>query len=425
MQHLERPTIAYIEQRFPSLTTTFVYREVFALRDCGFKVETYSIHRPKIDTLSAESLPLAEQTTYLKHLPRRHLFRAHLHWLIRRPQSYFRTLRHVLKASQGKPEKRRAFLHFIGGVMLAYDSELKDVQHIHAHFSTVGASLALVAANIRGISFSFTAHNSLFIEHHLLRLKIEEARFIAAISNYTHQYIAQLTGNDPAVATKTHIVRCGIDTNKFRPVFHHPTTPPTVIAVAQLVERKGLRVLIEACSELAMQGQPFKCRIVGSGEQREELQQLISTLGLQKQVQLMGAIKQEALRQQLAQATVFALPCIVAEDGDVDGIPVALMEAMAIGVPVVSTAVSGIPDLIEDGVTGRLVPEKDATALALVLGELLNDLEQCERLREAARQFVTEQFNIEQTSRQIAALFTEQIGNLLQTNDAAAPVFVS
>ena len=409
---IEKPTLAYIEQRFPSLTTTFVYRELFALRERGFYVKPYSIHEPDLASLSAESESLIDETTYLRSIPLLSLIRTHLHWIIRRPYRYKDTLKLLLSESETVDEKRRAFKQFVGGVALANDTELQDVKHIHAHFSSVGASLALVAANLRDISFSFTAHNMLFTEQHLLKAKIEKAHFIVAISEYTRDFLIDYTDEPEAVAAKSRIVHCGIDVDAFRPIYDSSNSEPMIVAVAQLVERKGLHILIEACHQLAQQGQAFQCRIIGAGQQHAELQSMLEKYSLQSQVQLCGAVKQEALRSYLSKATLLALPCVVAENGDVDGIPVAIMEAMAMGLPVVSTAVSGIPDLITDGETGRLVPQKDPSALANVLAELLNDHEQCKKLGAAGSEFVANNFNLADTSSQLADLFIEQIGGL-------------
>jgi colanic acid/amylovoran biosynthesis glycosyltransferase len=301
--------------------------------------------------------------------------------------------------------RRRTFFHFLEAVYLALDMERQGIKHIHAHFEINAASIALVASRLLGISFSFTAHNLLFTDRIILQEKIREARFIVAISGFTRDFLSGLAPGE-TYDHKVHIVHCGLSLKDFSPPDLKPVNDvPILLFVAQLAERKGAPILIEACKILAERGVAFRCIMVGDGPQRALVEQLINQYGLQATVELPGALFQEQLREYLNRADVFVLPCIRTDSGDMDGIPVALMEAMSMGIPTISTHVSGIPELIEHEQSGLLVPPRDPHALADALQRVLQDKELGERLRKNGRCRVQAEFNIQNNARQLAGLF--------------------
>jgi glycosyltransferase involved in cell wall biosynthesis len=261
------------------------------------------------------------------------------------------------------------------------------------------------------ITYSFTAHNSFFTDRVILREKATGARFIAAISEFTRRYLSDLFPEDH-LEHKIHIVHCGLSPDDFAPPDPKPVNDvPTLLFVAQLVERKGAPFLVEACRLLAESGVRFRCVIIGDGPQRGHLQQLVDQYALDEVVELKGMVFQEDLKEYLECADVFVLPCVTAANGDMDGVPVSLMEAMAMEIATVSTCVSGIPELIEDGVSGLLVPEKDAVALANALQKLLEDDELRLRIGKNGRQKVIGEFDINQSTAQLAALFRRYMDN--------------
>jgi glycosyltransferase involved in cell wall biosynthesis len=388
------------------LTATFIYREVFALRDIGFKVVTLSNRNPDIHQLSAEARELVDTTTYVFPIHWLAMILAHLYYLLTRPLKYLGTFLFVLtRRGESRQNRVRTFLHFCGAIYLAREVQRQQVQHIHAHFSVNAATMALVIARLLGITFSFTAHNNFYTDRLILKEKLREARFIVAISEHARDYLLDLAPGEN-LRDKFHVVHCGISMEKFSPPAHKPfNQPPLIFTVSQFAERKGYPVLVEACRILTERGCQYRCVIGGSGPQRDLLQQMISQYQLQHQVQMPGVIFQEQLVNHLSQADLFILPCITARNGDRDGVPVSLMEAMAMALPVVSTYVSGIPELIEDGHTGLLVPEKDAEALADAIQRLLEDDMLRVKLGQAARLKVTAEFNLDKTSAQLAELF--------------------
>ena len=404
----KRP-IAYIAQTFPALTQTFVYREVEALESQGFDVVTCAIWRPDPARLSEEAIHLVARSAYVFPVSWLRFLVAHLRYMWTRPWRYWHTLLFVLtRRGESGHNRLRTLFHFCEAVYLGPEMERRNVGHIHAHFTINAATVALVLARLLGVSFSFTAHNIFFSDRILLAEKVREARFIVAISEFSRRFLLRLVPAD-GLADKIHVVHCGLSTEDFAPAPRPRNEVPHILFVAQLSERKGAPILVEACRLLAERGIAFRCTIIGDGPQRPLVERLIVQYGLADQVETTGALPQERLREHLARADVFTLPCVTAPDGDMDGIPVSLMEAMAMEVPVVSTTISGIPELIEDGQSGLLTPQKDALALADALQRLLTDAALRDRLGKAGRQKVIAEFNLRRNVDALAALFEKYL----------------
>jgi len=405
--------IAYVNQFFPLLTETFVYREVLALRRLGLEIVPFSLRRPPEGKLAHEVRELAEECCYGIPFDWPWLLAGHMRYLVRRPFTYLRALAFVLTRPGNSLRTRGlTLIHFLLAGGMAREMERRGVVHVHAHFAINAATIALVAGRLLGIPFSFTAHNLLFTQKMLLPEKVREAHFVAAISEYTRRYAIDSV---PAVdvAGRIHVVHCGIEASTSTPRTA-PREPglPRVLFVAQLAERKGVTVLIEACRILKERGQAFHCLVLGDGRERAVATELVTGHGLGEHVELGGAIHQEELYAHLDRADVFALPCVTAADGDVDGIPVSLMEAMARSVPVVSTTVSGIPELIEDGKGGLLIPPRDPDALADALQRLFGDPELRARLGNEGRLKVREAFDIDRSAARLAELFRASAGEV-------------
>ncbi len=398
-------TIAYVTQSYPTLTQTFVYRETQALEAEGFDIVTCAIWKPDTTSLSEESRHLVDQTLYVFPVSWARFLGAHLTVFLKHPLRYAGTLLLVLtqRGESGK-NRIRSLYHFAEAVYLAPELEKRHVGHLHAHFTINAATMALVLARLLDISFSFTAHNIFFTDRVLLKLKVRESRFIIAISEFSKQFLDRLA---PGGQDKMHVVHCGVSPEDFAPNARPENQVPLLLFVAQLAERKGAQVLIEACKILAERGIPFQCIIVGGGAEQEvlRLKQLVESCALKGAVELAGSVPQERLKGYLGRADVFVLPCITASNGDMDGVPVSLMEAMAMGIPTVSTYVSGIPELIENEESGLLVPEKDPDALADALQRLLQDGDLRERLARNGRRQVQAEFNIHRNVAQMADLF--------------------
>jgi colanic acid/amylovoran biosynthesis glycosyltransferase len=412
--------IAYITQSFPGLTTTFIYREVLGLRKVGFHIVTFAIWKPNVNKLSTESKHLVDGSFYVFPISWPRFIAAHLYFFFTRPLKYVSTLFFVLtRKGESIANRRRTFFHFFEAIYLALDAKREGVRHIHAHFTANAATVALIIARMLDISFSLTAHNTYFTDRVVLKEKLKAAKFIIAISRYSQDFLLRYLPEEE-LKGKSHIVHCGISPDDFVPATHKATNQrPLIFSIAQFVERKGFPILLKACKILAERGHDFQCLIAGDGPQRSLLEQLVTEYQIQDKVQLIGVVFQEQLVDYLNKADIFVLPCLTTSDGDRDGIPVVLMEAMAMEIPTISTYVSGIPELIEDGQSGLLVEEKDSAALADAMQRLLKDDELGQRLGKNGRHKVIQEFNIHENVAQLVTLFEKY----LNTDDSSSSLW--
>ncbi|MFH0945545.1 MAG: glycosyltransferase [Planctomycetota bacterium] len=410
MQMTSSGPIAYISQFYPHLTETFVYREVLALRRRGLKVLTFGTWSPDRTKLSAEALPLVDETVYVFPLVWRRYLGNHLCYLFRRPRRYLSTLCFVLtRRRQSWRNRGFSFLHFCMAVHLARPMQRRGVSHIHAHFAINAATIALVISRLLDVPFSFTAHNLLFTKQMILLEKCREARFIVAISEYTRRFLIDYA-KPYDVAPKIHVVHCGLSPAEFSSPSDLPRKDlPEILFVAQLQERKGAPVLVEACGILARRGVRFRCVIVGDGPERARVEEAVRRHSLEEVVSLEGAVPQERVRAYFDHADLFVLPCVTAQSGDVDGVPVSLMEAMAKKIAVVSTRVSGIPELVEHGESGLLVEEGEPGPLADAISRLLADDALRRRMGEAGRRKVEAEFDVEASACRLSDLFRQSL----------------
>jgi len=400
--------VAYLAPEFGAVTSTFVYREIEALEALGAHVDTYSTRRPADRVVSAEAVPLVERTTYLYDIPKARVLLDVAIVKATSPLCYFRNalrmVRDVFRARVPAPADRLKLVwHFCVACSLARRLRAGGARHLHAHFAHVPTTIAMYAAGLAGIPYSFTAHaNDIFERPTALPEKVGRSAFAACISEYNRRHLAG-AGCD---AGRLCVVRCALDVENYayREV-SRPGTPPVLYSVARLVEKKGIDVLVEALGRLRDRGVAFRCRIVGNGPLTEPLTRRARELDLEGDIEFLGGQPQERVKELFGEADVFVLPCVVARSGDRDGIPVVLMESMALGVPVVSTTVSGIPELIESGRSGLLVPPGDPEALADALERLLRDPELGRRLAREARKTLETTFE----SRRNAGILWRQM----------------
>jgi glycosyltransferase involved in cell wall biosynthesis len=279
--------------------------------------------------------------------------------------------------------------------------------HLHGHFCHGVANIAWFVSRLTGIPFSFTAHakdiyQSELNPKDLLERKLAAARFVATCTEANARVLKSRCSD----ANIVHTIYHGLDIDYFSPAGGATEPLPLVLSVGRFVEKKGFAYLVEACARLRSRGLAFKCIIVGeNGAAYEPLRRLVAERALEETVELHGAVTQEELREIYRRARVFALPCQVMDDGDRDGIPNVLAEAMAMGVPVVSTRISGIPELVDDGVHGLLVQSRDAEALAAALERVLVDPALRARLSEAGRRRICERFDSRRTTVALRDLF--------------------
>lgn len=399
--------IAYVTHRFPSLRTTFIRREVEALRALGLPFEVVSLRPADRDEL-VEDGEAARHLATTRYLPGATFgpssILATARCLLRNPLKSLANWR-LGFADAGRPTLEFRLRLWVqvwrGAALAAYLRRLGHCVHVHAQFADGAATTAMAAARLLGVGFSFMSHTS--FDSPALLQKIRAARFIACISEYDRQRLVRIGG--PEVGQKTHIVRCGIPVHDwpYRPKAAGGS-PVQVLSVAALTEKKGHDILVKACALLKARGRRCRCRIVGGGPLAASLRRLVGDLGLSGEVELPGPLPQDRVREELYAADVFALACKQLPNGDVDGIPVSLMEAMATGVPVVSTTTAGVPELIEDGVSGHLARPEDPIAFADALERSLVQLERGNTPCSAARRTIEEHFSLESEAKSLAGL---------------------
>jgi glycosyltransferase involved in cell wall biosynthesis len=334
------------------------------------------------------------------------LLLAQLHWLRRRPRPYLRTWGRALAGNRRSIEfLAKAIAIVPRAALVAREIEARAPEHVHAHWATHPALAALVVRELTGIGYSFTAHaHDLFENRSMLGEKIADARFVVTVSEHNRALIGELYG--PEAAAKTAVVRCGVDLRRFRPRERPASRDvPLVACIAGLRDYKGQRYLVDACALLRDRGVAFRCVLVGDGPERAPLEARIRAAHLADEVRLLGARTQDEVQRLLATAHVVVHPGVITPSGMMDGIPVALMEAMASGCPVVATRLSGIPELVEDERSGLLVEPRDPVQLADAVERLLADPALRGRLATAARRAVIREFGLERNVRLLAELF--------------------
>jgi glycosyltransferase involved in cell wall biosynthesis len=280
------------------------------------------------------------------------------------------------------------------------------VRHLHAHFANRTATVAQQAAKLLGIPFSFTAHAFDIYrdaDHEVIARKMADARFTATVSDYNVKFLKSLVNGHRA---RIELVRNGIDMTRFAPPREIPSGPFRILAVARLVEKKGIPILVEACALLRQRGLEFCCDIIGKGALRADLERMIRDAALTDSVRLLGPLTQQEIIGHYHRAHLLALPCIVGSDGNRDGLPVSIIEALACGVPVISTPVTGIPEAVQHEENGLLVAEGDAVALADGIERVMRDSELYERLRSSARPSVERMFDENRTAARLYKLLS-------------------
>jgi len=373
--------IGIVVKRWPRLSETFVLNEILGLERAGLRLRIYALMDPHEPAAQAAINEVQTPVSYLRTGTRadlRVLLVAQLALLRTAPWRYLRTLSYVL----ARRRHRSTFVHLFEAARLVALLRKHGVSHVHAQFAHGPTSVAHFASLLGDIPFSFTGHaKDIYLSPpDLLAVKIAAARFVATCTAHNVAYLRELAV--PADRAKIHLVYHGVATERFYPApgtkdrgeSAETATPIRMITVGRLVEKKGYSYLIRACALLHQRGCRYTLAIYGSGPQRDELAELIDTFGLGDVVQLQGARRQEELIAIYREADLFVLSPHVLENGDRDGIPNVLMEAMSVGLPVVATDVSGIPELIEHDRSGLLVPPCDEVALADALGRLLDPL---------------------------------------------------
>jgi len=398
-------TIGYVLKMFPRFSETFILNEILELERQGVRVVIFSMKTPNERLRQAEVAAVQARVHVVPEFRGaalvRHLI-AHARCLLRSPRRYWQTLHFArTRGSDAAWEK------FLAAPYIVRTAQRAGVEHFHAHFASGPARQAKLAAMISGIPFSFTGHaKDLFWAGHQhgknnkLKKRVREASFVITISDFNRDFIRSLDFRVPRRRLLT--VPNGMDLRQWTfvrplglPLGARPEEPPLFLAVGRLVEKKGFADLVEACRILRDRGRAFRCVIAGEGPERERLAERIAAAGLTDAVVLAGAVPLAELRADLLpSASVLIQPSIVCEDGDRDGIPTVILEAMATGLPVISTPVSGIGEAVVHGVTGLLVGQRKPESLATAMDILVQDPALAARLATGGRRLVETRFNL-------------------------------
>lgn len=402
-------SFAYLFERFPSFVQTFVYREAVEMVRQGMAPMLVSIRRPDDPVELAEALNLE-----IFYAIEEKQLRAEVDALREQGKLSWRASR-AIPRHRREPDSQRMF----ESIWLAPHLKRAGVRHVHAHFGGIAARTAWWLKRLFGFRYSFTGHaNDIFCENHFPVSNsdlVRDAVFVVTETDYARQWMER---KHPSAQGKVFRVFNGIALDGFPlnkpqsgagilPVTEDANCVPRILSVGRAVEKKGFADLIEACRLLRQEGLKFTCDLIGGGPLENELQSQIERDGLREMVRLLGPMQQSEVRQRLAASRLFVLACVPEKDGGSDNLPTVIMEAMASGVPVVSTQVAGVPEMIDDGSEGFLVAPRDPPALAHAMAKLLRDSELARAMGERGRATAEERFAIENTTRMLKHLLVE------------------
>jgi colanic acid/amylovoran biosynthesis glycosyltransferase len=398
-----RRRVGYVLKRYPRISETFVASELIELERLGERLTVFAVSRPEEPFTHRFVQELRADVVYLPHRP----------W--REPVRVARALRRVVPSNARGwlsaaryslwPPRRKGVRRLLQATVLRAEMDRAGIDHAHAHFATAAARLANLAWRMGGPSYSVTVHakdiyhREVRLDH--LRDKLAPARFVATVSKANREHLDSVLGLDG----KLRVVPNSVNLRRLGPPRARAGRDGPVLSVARLIEKKGLSDLIAASGILRLRGASPRLEIVGDGPLRPALAGAAARLGVE--VRFRGALPQEQVLELMERAAVFCLPCVVAADGDRDGLPTSVLEAMALGVPVVTTAVNGLAEAVLHERTGLIVPQGDPAALADAIERLRSDPLLAARLGAAGRRHVERNFSLEHSAALLRSMFPE------------------
>jgi colanic acid/amylovoran biosynthesis glycosyltransferase len=387
--------LGYLFERFPAFTQTFCAREIAELYRQGAKPPIYSVRRPVEEP--PLNIPLAKVPIY--YLPNTNSLRFKL-----RTKLIPSRLKILWSGSGDTRDKGR----IREAAYLGPKAQREGVSHLHVHFAGLASRTAWWIRRLYGITYSFTGHaNDIFCPKPDQRVGLDhlvrDSSFIVAVSDFG---AAWLSNQFPEFAQKIHRIYNGLDLSLFKPA--GPIAQPLqLVSIGRLIEKKGFPYLVEACDLLRGKDLKFRCLIIGDGPEHERLQNLIRQYRLSDVVRLTGPLPQTELTNILTTSSIFVFPAIHDRSGDSDNLPTVLIEAIASALPIVATHIAGIPEIVQHGENGFLVPEKDPVQLADAIHRIASDMQLSTRFRGASRRIAEEKFALSSTVGQLKALFSE------------------
>ncbi len=414
--------MGYVVKMFPRLSETFILNEILELERRGVEVVIFSAKKPNEGRFHPQLSRLKAQVFYLEDLDVKKWpawIGAQWSVLSGHADRLWSLVGEVLP--EADPRKVEQIWH---AAWIAARAQELGLTRLHAHFASLPANLAYLTHRVSGIPFSFTAHaKDIFVyapSESGLREKIEAAEFMVTVTEFNRRYLLeQLPGID---ANKIRVVYNGIDLANFQPNgADEQREPGLVLGVGRLVPKKGFGDLLEACALLRDRGVPFRCEIMGGGVEAKNLAAHRQQLGLEREVTFTGPVHQDHVRERLRRAEIFCLPCCVAEDNNVDALPTVLLESLASGLPIVSTDVSGVPEIVTAGVEGDLVAPNDPEHLSLALERLLTDPARRDQFSRSGRAKAESTFDQKENVGRLLSLF-ESSGSVQTAPEVATPL---
>src|SRR6266480_5240094 len=408
--------LAYYLWKFPTLSETFIQRDVAALKECGLSVEVIADAPGDLELLDANANSFVSDTHYLLPVNQARLLKYVTHFLSKNPLLFCSLFIYVATHTYGSYKSFKLDVEvFLKAVFLAGTLRDKSINHIHSPWADMSAFTSLIASRLVGVPYSVEArahdlHRRSFV--FALREKFDTAAFVITHAKYNEPYLQSILPKRQW--DKIHVIYNGVHLANFQPL-RKPATFTTqikLLCVARLIEQKGLVYLLRACRILKDRGHAFNCHIIGGPEKPlyanyyHELREMHRTLELEDCVFLLGPQSFTRVLEEYNTADIFVLPCVIAEDGSRDMTPNVLIEAMAMKLPVVSTTVTGIPEIVDEGVNGLLVPPHEAGALAEAVVKLAVNARLRDRLGQEARAKIEARFDSVKNAAGYIELFT-------------------
>ena len=401
--------VAYIVSRFPKISETFILREMIQIEQENWDVSLFPLILETPQVMHPEAKPWLDRLHYYPWFSF-DIAVANLIQFLKTPFLYLSLWYTIIRENHASLKfLLRAIAILPKTVRIAAAMSQNGISHIHAHYATHPALAAWIIHRLTGISYSVTVHaHDIFVDRSMIELKLRDAVFVAAISEYNREFLARHLGG--WVREKTHIIHCGI-----QPGLYAGSTKIKndssfdIVSIGSLQPYKGMQYLILACALLQARGIPFSCRIIGGGEERSMLEELIVKNDLSQRVKLLGAMDQVKVASVLSEAQVYVQSSVITPSGKMEGIPVSIMEAFASGVPVVASQISGIPELVIPDETGYLVPPADVETLADVLEHVYLNPVEANSLAKAGQEKVFREFELCANVQKLSLLFQQTL----------------
>jgi len=403
--------LAYLLKKFPRLSETFILTEVLAQEALGMNLRVFSRRAPDDEPRHPELAHLKAAVEvfpkYSELDPWNMAFATGEEELGPSEWARLRTMVHEYSPFVGE-----RFSRLLTEALYFRQRALEfKIEHVHVHFATESAIVAMLARELGGPSYSITAHaKDIYrstVRPELLEALIQGSSFLVTVCNANVEYMLERVS--PEAGARIRRLYNGLALERF-PYSETGRQPAHVLSVGRLVEKKGFGVLLTALADLKRQGRSFVATIAGGGEDAELLKSMAQDLGLDADtLTFTGPVDQDAVRALMKEATVFCLPCIIGDDGNRDALPTVLLEAIAMGLPCISTPVTGIPEILDHGQAGRIVPERDAPATAAAIAELLDSPVERLELARRGRARAEELFDATQSGKTLNGWFQEAI----------------